>query len=183
MTDRSNMTVINRQARMLLFALLTVIPLAGIAAGADPIRDMEHRLRQLEDKDAIRTLLIEYGRTLDARDFKSFSELFAKDDGVWDGGMGVAKGRAAIRKLMEDTIGKNTGAVKSPNFHLFDNEVITVDGDTATAFCKWSFVVQGEDRRPQWVYLGHYNDTFIREDGHWKFLLRKVTSAIPGEQQ
>jgi hypothetical protein len=58
-----------------------------------------------------------------------------------------------------------------------------VDGDRATAVSKWSFIVQGEDNRPQWVYLGHYHDTFIKENGRWKFLLRKVTGAIPGEQQ
>ena len=167
--------------RVIPWLMLPLLPLPDYAAGTGNANDIELRLRRLEDKEEIRALLIEYGRTLDARDFKAFSELFARDAGTWDGGMGVAKGPDAIRKMMEDTIGKNTGGVRSPNFHLFDNEIITVDGGRATAVSKWSFVVQGEDKRPQWVYLGHYHDTFIKQDGHWKFLLRKVTSAIPGE--
>lgn len=166
-----------------LVAAVQLLPVCTLAVDDAAVRDMQRRLQVLEDREEIRSLLIEYGRTLDARDFKAFSELFAQDTGTWDGGMGVAKGPEAIRKLMEETIGRNTGGIRSPNFHLFDNVVITVDGDRATAVSKWSFIVQGEDNRPQWVYLGHYHDTFIRENGRWKFLLRKVTGAIPGEQQ
>ena len=154
--------------------LFTTLPVAGAETG------LEARLQVLEDREAIRELLLEYGRTLDDRDFAAFSDLFARDIGEWDGGMGVAKGPAAIQKMMEDTIGKNTGGMASPNYHVFSNEVITVEGDTATAVSKWSFVVQGEDNRPEWVYLGNYHDKLVREDGRWKFLQRRVTGAIPG---
>ena len=146
------------------------------AGGAGTI---EARLQRLEDRAAIRDLLMEYGRTLDARDFKAFSELFARDIGEWNGGMGVARGPAAIRKMMEETITGKPG----DNFHIFNNETIDVNGDKATAVTKWTFVVKGKDGRPQAVYLGHYNDILIREDGRWKFLQRKVTGDIPGEQQ
>ena len=175
------MAELTRCKYLVILVTVLLLPMHVLAVNSGQVRGMEKRLQQLEDREAIRNLMMEYGRTLDARDFKSFSELFAQDDGEWNGGMGVAKGPAAIRKLMEDTIGKNTGGVKSPNFHIFNNEVITVEGDRATALSKWTFVVQGEDNRPQWVYLGHYHDIFIKQDGRWKFLQRKVTSAIPGE--
>ena len=48
-------------------------------------------------------LLLDYGRTLDDRDFAAYSALFA-EAGVWDGGMGVlwrkapAATQAAARK-------------------------------------------------------------------------------------
>ena len=48
------------------------------------------RVQALEARDAIRTLYAEYGRTLDARDFKAFSLLFSRDAEV-----GSAKGPAA----------------------------------------------------------------------------------------
>ena len=169
--------------RVFLLVILPLLPVPGYPADTVAQDDLEQRLQRLEDREAIRDLLMEYGRTLDARNFKSFSELFADDGGEWNGGMGVAKGPAAIRKLMEETIGNNTGGVRSSNFHIFNNEIITVSRDRATAVSKWTFVNQGEDNRPQWVYLGHYHDTFIKADGRWKFLQRKVTGAIPGEQQ
>lgn len=174
------MLIISRINSILIAVVLAVSPSQLLAEGSTS--DIESRLRVLEDREAIRTLLFEYGRTLDARDFKGFSELFASGVGEWNGGMGVARGPEAIRKLMEQTIGKNTSGINSPNFHIFNNEMINVNGNRATAVSKWTFVIQGNDGRPQWVYLGHYDDTFIREEGRWKFLQRKVTSDIPGEK-
>jgi len=174
------MLIICRINSILITVVLAVLPLQLFAA--ESASDSESRLRVLEDREAIRALLVEYGRTLDARDFKGFSELFASGVGEWNGGMGVARGPESIRKLMEQTIGNNTSGTNSPNFHIFSNETINMNGDRATALSKWAFVVQGNDGRPQWVYLGHYDDIFLREEGRWKFLQRKVTSDIPGEK-
>jgi hypothetical protein len=151
------------------------------AAFAEKPNSAESRLQQLEDREAIRQLLMDYGRFLDQRDFASFSLLFAEKDGEWNGGMGIAKGPQAIRKLMEDTIGKNTEKVSAPNFHIFTNETIHVNGDRADATTKWIFVVQGTGGQPQLMYLGHYEDSMVREDGRWKFLRRIVHGDIPGD--
>jgi hypothetical protein len=37
------------------------------------------RVRALEDREAIRALLVSYARTLDERDFAGFEQLWAKD--------------------------------------------------------------------------------------------------------
>ena len=142
---------------------------------------LETRVKELEDREEIRQLIMDYGRFLDQRDFHSFSELFAKTEGEWDGGFGRAKGSKAIRELMESTIGKDTTLTQS--CHLFTNETIHVNGDQATALTKWVFVVPGESNRPQLVFLGHYEDSMIREDGHWKFLRRVVRADIPSDDQ
>ena len=142
---------------------------------------MQSRLKRLEDREEIRQLIMDYGRYLDQRDFRSFSELFAKTEGEWDGGFGRAKGPKAIRELMESTIGKDTSMTQS--FHLFTNETIHVNGDQATAMTKWVFVVPGESNRPQLVFLGHYEDSMVREDGRWKFLRRVVHADIPRDDQ
>jgi hypothetical protein len=60
--------------------------------------------------------------------------------------------------------------------------MISVDGDRAEATTKWIFMVQGEGGTPQIFYLGHYDDTFIREKGHWKFLSRTAHADIPAEE-
>ena len=54
------------------------------------------RIQRLEDIEAIRTVLLNYGRFLDARDLPAYSRLFAKD-GEWVGGFGSAKGPADER--------------------------------------------------------------------------------------
>ncbi|NLD37002.1 MAG: nuclear transport factor 2 family protein [Desulfatiglans sp.] len=138
---------------------------------------IEARLKRLEDREEIRCLLMDYGRFLDKRDFKSFSELFAETEGEWIGGFGSAKGSNAICELMESTIGK--GEAISQSVHLFTNETIKVNDDRASAVTKWIFVVTGESDRPQPYFIGHYEDTMIREKGCWKFLRRVVHADIP----
>jgi|WetSurMetagenome_2_1015567.scaffolds.fasta_scaffold934830_1 hypothetical protein len=170
-----------------LFALsvLSIIVMAGImpgrsvAAAAEKPESLASRLQRLEDREEIRQLLKDYGRFLDQRDFASFSRLFAEKDGEWIGGMGKAKGPQAIQKLMEDSIGKNTEKTSAPNFHLFTNEIININGNQADATTKWIFVVQGDTNRPQALLLGHYEDSMIRENGRWKFLRRVVHADIP----
>ena len=152
------------------------------SAPAQKREALESRLQLLEDREEIRQLLKDYGRFLDSRDFGPFSQLFAEKDGEWVGGMGKAKGPQAIRKLMEDTIGKNTEKVSMPNFHLFTNESIRVNGNQADATTKWIFVVQGQNGQPQPLYLGHYEDSLVRENGRWKFLRRVVHADIPTDQ-
>lgn len=155
-----------------------LLAFASVGASAQSIDlSLEQRLQRLEDREEIRALILEYGRALDTRDFAAFSSLFAEHDGEWIGGLGAVKGRAAIRELMETTIG--SGPPTSPNFHLFTNGHIDVDGDRASAVTKWVFVMQGEGERPEWVYLGHYDDTFIRENGRWRFLRRQAFTDIP----
>jgi 3-phenylpropionate/cinnamic acid dioxygenase small subunit len=141
---------------------------------------IENRLQRLEDREEIRQLLMDYGRYLDQRDFANFSALFAENGGEWIGGMGKAKGPKLIRKLMEDTIGSDTTDKSGgPNRHLFTNETIRVSGNEAGATTKWIFMVQNSSKQPQPFYVGHYDDTFVRENGRWKFLKRVVFSDIP----
>jgi len=150
---------------------------SGTTAGA-----LENRLRALEDREAIRRLLMNYGRFLDRRDFESFSLLFAENEGEWIGGMGRAKGQKAIRRLMEDTIGTQSGEDSPGNFHLFTNDSIDLKGDSATAATKWMFMVRSTGGKPEAYYLGHYEDELVLEKGEWKFLRRVVFTDIPADK-
>ena len=148
----------------------------------DRLSRMENRIQQLEDREEIGQLLMDYGRYLDERDFDSFSKLFAEEDGEWIGGMGKARGRRAIREFMEKEIGDNRGETATPNFHLFMNKRIDVDDDGASATSKWVFVIRDKEGQPQPFYLGHYEDRFVREKGQWRFLKRVVYSDIPKDK-
>jgi uncharacterized protein (TIGR02246 family) len=170
-----------------LFRLSTV---AGFVAAffaaplvlAADLDSLAARVQELEDREEIRELLLAYGRALDSRDFIAFSELFAEEEGEWVGGLGAAKGRQAIFELMDKSIGHNRPRTGPPSYHVFSNEHITVDGDHASATTKWIFVMQNDETSPRWVYLGHYDDTFVREDGRWRFLRRQAFTDIPAQQ-
>lgn len=136
------------------------------------------RIQRLEDIEEIRTLLTDYGRYLDAHDLVAYSHLFAAD-GEWVGGFGTGKGPAGIQALMEKNLGVAMKAKPGSTYHLLTNFLITVQGDTATAWSRWNFVVTSADNRPSILYGGHYDDTLVRENGRWKFERRAAVTDIP----
>jgi hypothetical protein len=136
------------------------------------------RIQRLEDIEEIRTVLTDYGRYLDAHDLVAYSHLFAAD-GEWVGGFGTGKGPAGIQALMEKNLGVMAKGKPGSTYHLLTNFLINVQGDTATAWSRWNFVAIGADNKPSIMYGGHYDDTLVRESGHWKFKRRVAVSDIP----
>jgi uncharacterized protein (TIGR02246 family) len=163
-------------------AIATSFCAALLAAASTPAqsaaptdRQLATRTQRIEDVQEIERLLLTYGRTLDARDFKAYSSLFAKD-GVWSGGTGTVQGPAAIQALMQKAIpGPNT----AHNYHVLSNFVIDVNGDTATAWSRWQFMVPGPNNTAVAAQSGRYDDTLVREDGRWKFKRREASNDIP----
>jgi uncharacterized protein (TIGR02246 family) len=153
-----------------LLVFLTLPGLAAAQRGAQG-ESVESRLKRLEDQEEIRNLLIDYGRFLDSRDFKSYAGLFAKD-GEWVGGFGSVAGPANIQAFMEKNMG--TAPNRANNYHLMSNFEIVVTGDTATAWSRWAFVVPGQSGAAI-AQAGRYDDTLVRENGRWKFK-RRVAS-------
>src|SRR5690349_17884239 len=157
--------------RHLVFPHLMVCGLVLCAfTGTATAASVSARLQAVEDHIAIERVLMEYGRALDARDFATYSQLFAKD-GEWSGSLGTFRGPAAIKAAMEESF-KDSKAVPVPTyFHLLTNAIIDLQGDRATAWSKWTFmnVVNG---KPAVALAGQYEDTFVREAGQWKFLRR-----------
>ena len=148
----------------LTVACLLVGPAGAYAQAAS---SLEQRLKQFEDKAEIEQLLLDYGRHLDARDFGAYAALFARD-GEWVGGFGTVAGPANIKTFMEKAM---PGANTAKNYHLLSNFVIAVQGDTATAWSRWAFVVPGQQGAAI-AQAGRYDDTLVRENGRWRFKRR-----------
>jgi SnoaL-like domain len=153
----------------------TLLPPASAQSGPAVDNGLEARVKHMEDLEEIRIVLTNYGRFLDARDFSSYSHLFAKDGG-WIGGLGKMQGPAAIQAFMKKSIGT---ANPGHNYHLLSNFEIAVHGDTATAWSRWAFVVPGPDKKPVIAQGGHYDDTLVREDGSWRFKRRTASTDLP----
>ena len=152
----------------------------AVAQAAQGATDLAARVRALEDREAIRTLWSEYGRTLDARDFAAFSQLFARDAEFVGGPGSPAKGPAAIGAFLEKAIGANYPNSKGRNFHLYFNESVDLRGDEGTGLSKGGFVMASSDNsKADFLLLATYRDQLLREDGRWKFKRREVIGDIP----
>ena len=141
---------------------------------------LEARLQRLEDIQEITSLFMSYRRTLDEREFATYAELFAPD-GEWTGNLGSYTGPAAIKQMLEDSVGTAFAVESGNDFHLLANPDIEVDGDRATASSTWVFVTRDGDDRPQVSLLGHYTDVLARTPEGWRFLRREAFCDIPAE--
>jgi uncharacterized protein (TIGR02246 family) len=134
-----------------------------------------------QDRAAIHALLVDYGRTLDARDFDGFAALFASD-GVYvaGGGGGQPLSGAEAGEAMRRTFAENALGFAEPNYHLFFNETVDFVGpDRARARSQSLYMVPGEGGVPQAAMMAQYDDELVREGGRWKFARRAVRGLMP----
>jgi uncharacterized protein (TIGR02246 family) len=166
-----------RHAVTAAFTLVVAFALVGVVHTATSNATLEQRLQKVEDTEAIRSLLIAYGRALDSRDFKAYGQLFASD-GTWKGGMGSATGPQNIATMVAAGFARMSPKLYEKSNHVMTSLDIRVDGDTAKAWSRWLWVVEGEDKRPRVERGGHYEDSLIRENGQWKFKSRQAFTEL-----
>jgi SnoaL-like domain len=139
---------------------------------------VEERLRRLEDREEIRRLTQEYRRHLDARDLGAYGKLFARD-GEWLGGTGYGSTPAGITAMLQERLPGNTGESGQASWHLLTEPEIELHGDRATGSVTWALVGRGDGDTPVMRLLGHYEDTYVRENGRWRFQRRIAHTDIP----
>jgi hypothetical protein len=159
---------------LLLSGIVTGTPAMAAGPSSQAPTSMEARLRRMEDTEAIGRVLLEYGRTLDARDFAAYAALFAPE-GEWKGALGAYKGPKDIQEAMERIFANATDIPKGNNFHVMSNFIIDVRGDRASARSMFVFY-RMEGSKPVAEVAGRYEDVLVRVGDAWKFLQR---NALP----
>ena len=171
------MVVRHRIAVFCASAAVAAVLVADVPAQAP--NALAARIQVLEDRDAIRALLVSYASTLDSRDFTGFEQLWAKDAEFLGGAGNNAKGPAAIRDLLRGLLTKNAAAGPGRDFHLVMNQTIDVAGDTATGYSRGTWVSTNAENRLQVTIVANYYDQFVREDGRWKFKRHQIGGTPP----
>src|SRR5690349_13672119 len=149
----------------------------GVTGGVVPPGNIDGRLGRLEDAARIRTLTQEYRRLLDARDLDGYGRLFA-DDGEWLGGTGYGQGPAGITAMLNERLPAR-GSDGPTAWHLVTEPEISLDGDRATGTVTWTWVGRGDAGTPVMRLLGHYQDSYVRERGRWRYRRRIAHTDIP----
>jgi ketosteroid isomerase-like protein len=146
-------------------------------SSAAPDDDVDARLGRLEDAAQIRTLTQEYRRLLDARDLDGYGRLFA-DDGEWLGGTGYGQTPAGITAMLNERLPAPSSDGPTA-WHLVTEPEVSLDGDRATGTVTWTWVGRGDAGTPVMRLLGHYQDSYVRERGRWRYQRRIAHTDIP----
>lgn len=127
-----------------------------------------------QDAEAIRCLLSDYGRLLDARDWDGWAALFTPE-GAWVGGpYGEIKGREALIAF-----GKSEFDGTPPCVHMLSNMAVYPDGDGATAWSRWLVIEQQADGTLRPMLAGSYADRLERLAEGWRIARREATLDLP----
>jgi ketosteroid isomerase-like protein len=144
---------------------------------------LEQRLQILEDKDAIRQIVIDYAAALDAQDADAYVALFAQDAEWVNGGM-VRKGKDDIRALVAGLFPtRPDDFVNLETFEITFHPRIELDGDRARMRSGHLLFRRAPGGNPVPVLFGRYEDEFIREEGAWKILRRVDIPTIPTAEE
>ena len=158
------------------------------------LEEMENRLKNLEDIEAIRQIQIRYVNDLTTIDWDDLVDCFA-DEAVVDLSVGKVKGKQAIENLFKKKIsithvGQEGNCVVHP--------VISVDGDKAKG--SWLLYTHfslphkiqidpsptADVDAPDWMG-GYYEMEYIRERGDWKISqlrwTRRLISPRPADER
>ena len=161
--------------------LKTAVALCALLVAAVPApaaaQDAQAELQELRDRAAIHDLLLAYGRTIDERDFDAFGALFT-EDGEYAGN----KGPAAIAAGMRETFAANPLGFREPNFHVFFNETVDVEGLRASANRMSFYVVPDDVGGYRIALMAEYDDELVKVGGEWKFRRRAVRGLMPVRQ-
>jgi ketosteroid isomerase-like protein len=150
----------------------------GVTGGVTPPGDStDARLGRLEDAGQIRNLTQEYRRVLDARDLDAYGRLFA-EDGEWLGGTGYGRTPAGITAMLKEKLPARS-ADHPTAWHLMSEPEISLDGDRAAGTVTWTWVGRGDADTPVMRLLGHYQDSYVRERGRWRYQRRIAHTDIP----
>lgn len=144
------------------------------------IEEVSKRISDLQDIDCIRKLHHIYGYYFDACLFDEVVDLYAEDSEVRFMG-GIFKGKESVRRFFCDRLRvRHTNGHNGPIYgflldHIMMQDVITISKDGKTAKGRYRTFMQAgrhelaEGLTRQWWEGGVYENTYVKEDGIWKF--------------
>lgn len=129
--------------------------------------DITDTVRRLADLEAIRDLARRYAHHVWQRQPLEAVALFARD-GVMDlGADGRIEGIERLRAVYGEKVAGDS--LLQPYVH---NHVITLDGDRASGVCYLDLRCRRDGQ--SLIGAGFYEDRYVREDGVWKFAIRRL---------
>ncbi len=130
----------------------------------------------MDDTEAIRAVIAEYGTRLDAGDLDGVAALFAR--ATWRSGDRVLEGETAVRRVYDDVLLYDDVPATR---HVMSDVVVDVAGDRATSRCSFTVFQVRPDFPLQAVLVGRYHDELARTDAGWELRDRRIHVDLVGD--
>jgi hypothetical protein len=145
----------------------------GATQDAQTIADLQHRVQSLEDVQAIERLERAYGHYVDKNLWDQVVDLFADDSTVELDQRGIFVGKAGVRRLFLETLGRGKVGLKKGTLfnHIQVEGVVDVDAAGHTAKARYHVIIQvaGFGGNDGFWSDGIYENEFVKDNGVWKF--------------
>jgi hypothetical protein len=173
--------ILNSFRSLIAVPVLTIITLMGTATATAQDESILERLRRLEDREAIHSLLERFFEYQETGNREAYANLFAQN-GELILRMGHLKG--GPKGIMGSGRSKDANTKKKapaePARHILSNVHIELNGDNANVVSRWTMLVPLEHRnRFRLGGSGRYCDKLVREKGEWKILQRIIYCEVP----
>jgi len=126
--------------------------------------------------------MFRYAALMDAADFDGVADLFSSARITNEGVEGATEGADAVRKLYARTNRIHDDGTTRTR-HVNVNVFVDIDepGDRATAHSAFVVFQQTAALPLQPIVSGRYRDTFVRQDGQWRFESRHIVVDHVGD--
>ncbi|WP_297795439.1 nuclear transport factor 2 family protein [Mycobacterium sp.] len=129
-------------------------------------------MSERDDRQDISELLVRYATAIDRRDWPLFRTVFTDDCELDYGEIGRWQGVDEVTNFMD-----KTHAMAGHTLHRLSNQVITVDGDEASARTYVDAVIMFGDNQAGVNAWGFYDDGIVRTSDGWRIARRRFTQV------
>jgi len=132
-------------------------------------------IREIQDREAVRQVIVSYARALDGRDWDALSACFTAD--------AIVEGSIDTLPIDQVLARSQRLAIQyGLTMHYLANQTVTLAGDEAVADTylfagHWKGEPPGEPHPEDLLAGARYRDTLVRADGGWRIRHRKL---LPG---
>jgi ketosteroid isomerase-like protein len=134
-------------------------------------KDLETRIRILEDIEAIKQEKSRYVYCIDVRDWDGVLDHYTEDAKVDFGDLGKYEGRKEMTKFFKE----DYPPIIAFTVHMTQDPIVQVNGDTAKG--KWYMheaLTFAKSGRPSWG-AARYDDEFVKKNGRWRCNRSNIT--------
>lgn len=136
--------------------------------------DLVKRVREIEDRMALKELVDTFSILADKKDVRAQTQLFTPDGTVETYRKDVLVTKLAGRKAMEETFAAFLQRFETV-YHFNGQQTVTIDGDKAfgTSYCLVTLIGVEDGKRMKTTIGVYYQDQYVRDNNRWLIAKRK----------